>query len=214
MNTQPGPSQDDPGQHLRQHLRSATHDAHVRLNRHPLLAGLTRPGYPESQYRTVLVAYYHVYRELESRIRARLGACAHPFDYSPREKWPWLVADLAWFGENPENRRPPAACAAPGVGSDAALAGVLYTLEGSTLGGQVISAHLAQHRGLSAERGARFFAGYGAQTEARWAQFWQWAVAVCPGPGSGREADEAAEAAGATFAYLEGVLDHYLATAA
>lgn len=211
MSTQLDQSIGDPCQHLRQHLRSATHDAHVRLNRHLLLAGLTKPGYPESLYRTVLVAYYHVYRELESRIRARLTACAHPFDYGPREKWPWLVADLAWFGENPELRRPPAACAVPGIVSDAALAGVLYTLEGSTLGGQVISAHLAQHQGLSAEGGARFFSGYGAQTEARWGQFWQWAVAVCP---DHRSCREAADAAGATFAYLEGVLDYYAAVAA
>ena len=211
MSSRPDPGNDGQSQHLRQHLRSATHDAHVRLNRHPLLAGLTRPGYPDSQYRTVLVAYYHVYRELESRIRGHLGGCAQPFDYSSREKWPWLVADLAWFGENPEQRRPPRACAAPGIDSDAALAGVLYTLEGSTLGGQVISTHLAQHQGLSAERGARFFSGYGAQTEARWGQFWQWAATVCPDPGTCREA---AGAAGATFGYLEGVLDYYAGVAA
>jgi len=196
------------GGQLRHHLRAATHEAHVRLNRHALLAGLTRPGYPQSQYLSVLVAYYHVYRELESRIHSWLSRSRGSFDYGPREKWPWLVADLAWFGENPEARRPQGTRFPPHVDSDAALAGMLYTLEGSTLGGQVISAHLAQHCGLVPERGARFFAGYGAQTENLWQDFWRWADPVC---NDAQALAEAGNTAQATFAYLESVLDHYAA---
>jgi len=194
------------GGELRRHLRDVTHEAHVRLNRHPLLAGLTRPGYPQSQYLAVLVAYYHVYRALESRIQGWLSASGGDFDYSAREKWPWLVADLAWFGEVPELRHPPALAALPEVASDSDLVGVLYTLEGSTLGGQVISTHLAQHRGLSAIRGARFFAGYGAQTAAMWQQFWDWAGPRCD---DAPRRESAGRAAIATFAYLESWLDHY-----
>lgn len=196
----------EPGGELRRHLRDVTHEAHVRLNRHPLLAGLTRPGYPQSQYLAVLTAYYHVYRALEARIQGWLSASGGDFDYSAREKWPWLAADLAWFGVEPELRHPPVQAVAPQVASDGDLVGLLYTLEGSTLGGQVISAHLARHCGFSAAQGARFFVGYGARTAAMWQHFWDWAGPRCD---DALRRESAGRTAIATFAYLESWLDHY-----
>ena len=52
---------------------------------------------------------------------------------------------------------------------------MLYPLEGSTLGGQVISIRLRDNLGLNATNGGRFFNGYGEQTGQYWAEFLDYA---------------------------------------
>ena len=49
--------------------------------------------------------------------------------------------------------------------------GCLYVIEGATLGGQVITRHLEKNLGITPESGGAFFAGYGAETGARWKEF-------------------------------------------
>ena len=49
--------------------------------------------------------------------------------------------------------------------------GALYVTEGSTLGGQLISRHLAQRFGWKNGEGHRFFSCYGAETGRMWASF-------------------------------------------
>jgi heme oxygenase len=56
--------------------------------------------------------------------------------------------------------------------------GCLYVLEGATLGGQVISRHLAK-LGIGPENGGRFFHGYGAKTGEMWKSFQASATANC-----------------------------------
>ena len=57
----------------------------------------------------------------------------------------------------------------PDYSVSAALFGGLYVLEGSSLGGQVITAHL-QKMGIPAEA-RNYFSGYGANTGKMWKQF-------------------------------------------
>ena len=54
---------------LHQLLRTRTQAAHENFNQHPLLAGLTQPGYPLRSYWLVLPAYYHFYRAMEALMR-------------------------------------------------------------------------------------------------------------------------------------------------
>jgi heme oxygenase len=51
------------------------------------------------------------------------------------------------------------------------LLGVLYVIEGSSLGGQLILKELQQRHGLTTETGARFFTGYGERISAQWRSF-------------------------------------------
>lgn len=188
---------------LHEALRSATHVAHVRLNHHPLLVGLTRPGYRLETYRQVLRVYALAYRELEARILAWLAPHPGLFDYPSRVKQGWLLQDLAWFGDVPaELAAGEVAC--PEVDSLGALLGVLYPLEGATLGGQVIAPQLALNLGLQAESGGRFFTAYGAENQEQWRQFLAFL---------GQQSLDDAELAQAqakacqTFLYLENLLD-------
>ena len=191
------------GADLHQALRRATHGAHVRLNHHPLLAGLTRPGYSLDTYRQVLCRYAHGYAALEARILDWLGRHPGVFDYGPRRKLGWLEQDLAWFGDAPLAQAP-AGAVCPRVDSLGELLGVLYPLEGATLGGQVISPHLERNLGLTPGAGARFFAAYGAGTPARWHEFLAFLGRHTADGEAGRRARQASCA---TFAYLECLLD-------
>jgi len=49
--------------------------------------------------------------------------------------------------------------------------GRMYVMEGSTLGGQYIAAHVEEKLGLSHGLGDSYFVGYGAETSTRWQEF-------------------------------------------
>jgi heme oxygenase len=188
---------------VRQQLRSATHAAHVRLNHHPMLAGLTRPGFCLDVYQQILAAYYPFYAAVEPAILAVLSQTNDlGFSYIERRKLPWLIEDLLALGYETENIQCKRTFAIP---ADAAeVIGTLYAIEGSTLGGQVISRHLAANLGLTAEQGARFFSGYGANTESHWAAFCAYAETLVDDP---RQRERASVAALQVFNALEGQLD-------
>lgn len=189
-------------------LRQATHAEHVRLNHHPLLNGITRPAYPHAHYTTVLLAYFHFYRVFEAWIDEALARLALDFDYTARRKLPWLAEDLGKLGIVPDST---ALKAAPGLrapsGMDVGqLFGVLYTIEGSTLGGKVIAAHLATNCGLSASNGARFFAGYGDAVDACWRDFTSSLESHLV---DATARSQACDAARQTFTAMEQVLNEY-----
>jgi len=161
-------------------LRAASHPCHVRINHHPLLVGLTGSDYPEASYRTVLVAYFHLYEMLEQRISQFIEQHGVAFDYSSRVKLPWLQADLDFLHEDPRaaSNRPAAQIEFPAISSVGQLIGVLYPLEGASLGGQVVAQHLQKNRGYTLNAGARFFNAYGENTAARWQEFCQFADTI------------------------------------
>ncbi|TRZ98546.1 MAG: hypothetical protein D4R84_03495 [Rhodocyclaceae bacterium] len=199
---------------LHQLLRTRTHAAHERLNQHPLLEGLTQPGYPLRSYWLVLSACYHFYCAMESLIESASEQSKTGFDYVPRRKLGWLHQDLIdSFHIDPEDAfwRPTREFQPIRIEDQADLVGALYVIEGATLGGQVISRHIqAGQLGVSAEHGGRFFHGYGEQTASRWNEFLSVAEQACP---DAAQREKAARAALAVFAEAEAVLNDYSARA-
>lgn len=189
-------------------LRDATHAEHVRLNQHPLLADITRPSYSLDMYRQVLAAYFHFYRALENEIDLSLTRLSMSFDYGARRKLQWLEQDLHHFGIDPESTgyRPVRPLTGIVIPNEGALVGTLYTIEGSSLGGQVISRHLAANLGLTPERGARFFYGYGDDILPYWTSFETYMESALTRE---EHREPAQEAARRTFALMEHVLDEY-----
>lgn len=203
------PVQEFPGRSdIRKRLRAATHAIHVRLDHHPLLVGITKPGYAIASYGQVLLGYFHLYAKLEAGIAAALKRLHLGFDYQSRLKLPWIRADLLLFGIDPlADEYLPRHAPTPFVISNAAqLAGWLYAIEGSTLGGQVIARHVAKNLGLTSADGARFFNGYGQETAERWNVFEGFLQCVCVDEGSQRQACDAAVTA---FLTVEGTLNDY-----
>ncbi|MDO9336150.1 MAG: biliverdin-producing heme oxygenase [Caulobacter sp.] len=120
-----------------------------------------------------LVGLFH---GLHAGAEAALGpwlSALPDLDYDARRRQPLLDRDLAWFGD-----RAPAACPMPDPASEGEALGLLYVLEGSTLGGQVIRKRLlADGRTLD---GVSFLDPYGDQTGPRWKGFLAVLGRACP----------------------------------
>ena len=143
-------------------LKQGTRAEHLALEaRVPLMqADLTL-----AQYGRVVQAFASVVVPLERR------AATLPFPdvlaYHSRCHSPALQADLAALGLVASERNLPDTL----VTSLPGAYGTLYVLEGSTLGGQLISRHLQKHLNLHAGNGAAYFSGYGPDTGPRWRAF-------------------------------------------
>jgi heme oxygenase len=154
-----------PASELPQQLRQATKLPHHALDHHPVLAPLLKPDLSRVQYGNALAALHGVYQYAESWILAFLDQNPGVFDYAARRKLPALQADLHSLQRTPL----PLAWDFQAPKTLGALIGILYPLEGSTLGGQYIARHLSQLPGPRLP--TRFFTGYGELTPQRWDEF-------------------------------------------
>ena len=160
-------------------LKKASHPCHVRINCHPLLADLISRENLQPSYCKVLVAYFHLYQKLETRVDEFLNSHSIPFDYSIRRKLSWLQDDLGFFKKDPyilSGLSLPIDF--PPIETVGQLIGVLYSIEGATLGGQVIASNLRKNHNLTINQGASFFNGYAEHTAKRWEEFCQFADSI------------------------------------
>lgn len=188
---------------LLQQLRQATLACHRQIERNPRLIRLLAQDLSLAEYREVLARMLGFVQPLEDSLEALPEAPFIQTALGSRNKAPWLIRDLLSLGSSlDEIASIPRACASelPAVRTLADAVGVLYVLEGSTLGGQLISRHLAQSLGIGPERGGRFYAGYGPDNGRMWGQFRHWldslGCAECP-------VDRTTAAAIQTFACLD-----------
>jgi heme oxygenase len=190
---------------VRESLRRHTHRNHVRLNAHPLVANITRPGFSLEAYRVLLSAYHRFYRWLEPRLAEGLTCYGLPLWYEDRRRTPWLAADLSYLGIVPKAGPTPAEQGlSVGLSSPGGVIGALYVIEGSSLGGAFIARQLAQNLGITADSGGRFFHGYGRDTEMRWEEFCRFAERIVDDP---IEVYRAQQAAAQVFEAIEALLD-------
>jgi len=161
---------------LAMRLREATRGAHHDIDHHPLVAPLVRPDLTLPQYLRVLRTMWWVHVPLQALFARQITALGADFELANRVAW--LQADLTHFGL--PDALPVEPWVPPFPGSVAELVGMLYVIEGSTLGGQIISRQLKLRIGVESGRGATFFNGWGAETDTHWRKFWAFASSVCP----------------------------------
>lgn len=165
----------------------AEHDAIERV------LDLTSEALTLAAYRERLERLYGFHRPVEARLEAVPGVDLHA-----RRKHPLLLDDLRALGTDDPERLP--VCAElPPLAGPADRFGCLYVLEGATLGGRVITRHVARTLGVTPARGGRFFHGYGARTGAMWQEFGGALAAFAEAPASH---DRIVAAAVATFRTL------------
>jgi heme oxygenase (biliverdin-IX-beta and delta-forming) len=138
---------------------------------HAAIEGATGVMDPElslKEYRAYLERTLGFYQVVESRLR-QLGVWeALGLPAEEREKLPLLAEDIVLLGNiEPASVR---TCNAPPVfASTAEAVGGAYVLEGSTLGGRVISRHVQSRFGADVPRS--FLECYGAETGEKWQSF-------------------------------------------
>lgn len=119
-----------------------------------------------ADYRRLISKFWSFYAAYEPELPLQALSDAG-FDYSERIKLPLLESDARVLGLEFQD----VALPLPDLSSVATAFGSLYVIEGSTLGGQVISRHLKQHLGLTPENGGAFYFGYGQATGPMWKAF-------------------------------------------
>ncbi|OJT49452.1 biliverdin-producing heme oxygenase [Pseudomonas moraviensis] len=148
-----------------QDLRAGTAELHIALEKRlPFFTDtLDTPAFER-----LMAAYYGFYQPLEQALLAS-GAVPDDFNLLPRLKADTLRADLRALGATADDL--PLCEDLPVIDSSAASLGVLYVLEGATLGGQILRREIAARLNLDADNGAAFLDVYGAATGRRWREF-------------------------------------------
>ncbi len=153
-------------------LKIATQTHHSLLEANPHLHRLMSDRLTRTDYVWLLSRMYGFYVPLEARLsqfEPLWQQCG--LDFNRRRKVPLLEQDLLASGLTAAALEQLPHCPSiPLVQSFAQAVGVLYVLEGATLGGQMISRHLALQLGLRLEREATFFSSYRSETGSMWRQ--------------------------------------------
>lgn len=150
-------------------LRDATRVVHSRIEG---VLPVLDPGLTRARYTRVIEAFYGFYAPLEKLlVRAAAGEGAALL-LERRAKLPLLVSDLHALGvTTAEISVLPHCRNLPAIQSPSHAIGILYVIEGSTLGGQIIRKHLRAALDIDGSTGAAYFIGYGVATGAMWTAF-------------------------------------------
>lgn len=151
-----------------QDLRAHTGELHIALEKRlPFFSDtLDIPGF----FR-LMQAYHGFYAPLEAALRAS-SWLPGGFDRQRLSKAAILADDLRALGlPDMASTSLPHCAELPAIDSPAACLGVLYVIEGATLGGQVLRREIHARLGLDASNGAAFLDVYGADTGRHWRAF-------------------------------------------
>ncbi|WP_009961712.1 biliverdin-producing heme oxygenase [Verrucomicrobium spinosum] len=130
-------------------------------------------------YRRLLESFYTLYSPLEEMLAGAVNWNSLGWDFEASRKTPWLLQDLVSLGADPAGLDALPRCQdLPLLSSASHAVGCLYVLEGSTLGGQLITKQFSSTLGATPDHGGRFFSGYGAGTVSHWRAFGEWVRSV------------------------------------
>lgn len=153
---------------LRFRLRAATASAHARLE---AAMDIGAHCTDRRTYRTLIARFWGIYAPLEAALRTvDLGALN--IDFAARSKAGWLVEDLMVLGLSLEDMTSlPRAQWLPTIEGPADALGVMYVMEGASLGGQIISRQLQTQLAITRSTGGRFFSSYGPEVGDKWRSY-------------------------------------------
>lgn len=160
---------------------------------------LLSPRLTLEQYVRILQVFHAFFSPCEKELDS---ACPDRWRelWSGRRRAGRLEADLADLGAIPDSSID-CSVSIPSLSGSGKWLGALYVIEGSTLGGQVISRHIEKHFGWSEGRGYSHFQGYGQNTGTRWKE-------VCSAlESSGRECNQIINGAHQIFNQLKVCLE-------
>jgi len=155
---------------LSQRLRCETAVLHQEIERRlDLPASITSID----RYLTCLALFYRLYRPLEAGLKNFNQWSKIGISLNDRLQAPRLARDLSVLGVAPVLMLDAPADALPDMPTFAHAAGVLYVMEGSTLGSPFILRHLQRSLGGQLAGATAFFGAHGASTGERWKSFTQ-----------------------------------------
>lgn len=150
---------------LSEKLKEKTKTAHQELEK--LLVYKFKSIQTVHDYLDILINFYQFFTPMEDKIQSHIGNTVP--DFSHRRKTEWMVEDFKFFG-----------CPTPQISTLTPLPkienachalGAMYVLEGSTLGGKIISSMASKKLNIPPSGGFNFFSGYREATAEMWKGF-------------------------------------------
>lgn len=158
---------DRPTASVREALRAHTNADHEGLHRHAGFDGLFRGTLDPGQYGALMTRLYGFYIPLDHAIEQALSRGPAPqsgYVYAPRG--PLLAQDMRALGVH--DPAPPLCHGARALVTPDTLGGVLYVIEGATMGGAQIDRAARRLLGRDDPAGRRFWAWCRAEGKHRW----------------------------------------------
>ncbi|MDO7908309.1 biliverdin-producing heme oxygenase [Paenibacillus sp. JX-17] len=185
---------------IMERLRDETAPYHDQVERNRYAKGIMSQDITQEDYRIYLEKFHGFMKPLEAKAAAQ-AASESGMDLDIRAKTPLLEQDLRYLGLTEEQIQQLPECGSlPDMSIPARLLGCFYVMEGSTLGGQIITRQLMKFMPLTAEQGIQYFNGYGEQTRDRWGEFRELVLSKCV---TVEEEEAAVDAAKETFRLLD-----------
>lgn len=144
-------------------LRARTAVLHRQLESAPAFARLLQANVAPADVAQALSHFHAFYAGLEASLLPRVQGSPLASLYRPRQAL--LAADLATLGQMPSAPLPLALPA-----GDAGLLGVIYAVEGSALGGQVLNRHLRSCLGDEFAASLQYFSRLAEGVGSHWQQ--------------------------------------------
>jgi heme oxygenase len=151
---------------LADHLKTETLLNHQQLEK--LLVGRMKAIRSKEEYLQLLQLFYGYFGGLEKKINLYITEKELP-DYAERRKSAALANDINSMSGVPVANAEGSQL--PEIGNVAQAFAALYVIEGSTLGGKIISQMIARQLELTDGHGLSFFDSYGDATAQMWTRF-------------------------------------------
>lgn len=151
---------------LSEKLKELTQENHLLLER-KLVSEMKSIGHIK-EYASLLSAFYSFFGGLERGIEKFIGVHDLP-DCAQRRKSSSIAADMGSLGYSLPDLA--SAHELPEIRNKFQALGCLYVIEGSTLGGRMISKMILPRLPVDAQGAFTFFQGYGDQTMPMWLVF-------------------------------------------
>lgn len=150
-------------------LRNKTSESHKELEELPISKSIVNPKITVEEYALYLSLMHDVVRDMEEEIYPLLSD--HIPDLSERKKAQWILADLKHVGIEKKQHLSPFTNTNGAEQSVPFAMGIMYVVEGSTLGGRFILKNIQESLGFDENNGASYFAGYANKTGSYWKKF-------------------------------------------
>lgn len=142
-------------------IKQATRVKHDEIEQNTLMKAVADNTIDRPDYYQLLYKFYGFHKAAEQVLLNTTLWQQYNFDINARRKTSLLSKDLTYLGYQGGFEEIPLCKNLPNLTNDAARLGFLYVIEGSTLGGQVLSRQLKQKFDFSQTKGASYFNSYG-----------------------------------------------------
>jgi heme oxygenase (biliverdin-IX-beta and delta-forming) len=152
-------------------LRSRTKEVHRRLEENSVLSKITQPSFSLSDYIFLLEKFYAFIQPAEQLVFGMPELSEIVPEFERRRKAELLISDLRYLSGSKVVPAIRDSSISAVINSIPQALGYLYVLEGSTLGGKIISENLKNFLGIEKDSGGKYFNNYSEERGNMWKSF-------------------------------------------